>query len=381
MTVPRPAGARVEPLVEAVLAGFYGNRAQVGNGPGVRFVVDPTTHAPRLLARVGSAGARALGRHLAGCATRDRVRRVAAAAVVRSGWVPGGRVLRVQDGIGELRAAVTDVVGRTGVGLVFLGPPRANRKPVVALTDPAGAATAFLKLGHDPLTAGLVARERAALAAVAGRLTGRVHVPQPLGHGTWAGFEAALTAPLPLAACADLPHDALLGLVAAIHATGDLDAPPAADLAQLPGSARLAVLAPVVTEVLDARSGLALGAWHGDLHRGNVAWSRDGLPIAWDWERWESGVPLGLDLLHHTLSTWVRAGSPRRAAAERLLREAGAVLEPLGVPADAAPVAAREYLLRIAWRYAQDRQGEAGARAGDVESWAIPALLGSRIGR
>lgn len=382
MTAARPAHAAVDPLVEAVLASFYGGRPGAGRGAGVRFVAEPGPKAPRLLAQVGRSGALALGRHLGGCSAGERARRAAAVTVVRSGLAPAGRMLSVPPGTGALLAPVAEVLGRRpDVGLVFLGQARANRKPVVALTDEGGAALGFLKLGHDPLTVALVARERMALSVVAGALADRVHLPRPLGHGRWAGFEAALTAPLPLAGCTAMPRDALLRLVTVVQGTADLGGPVAADLARLAETERLAPLAPVLAEVLDRRSEVPLGAWHGDLHSGNVAWARDGMPIAWDWERWESGVPLGMDLLHHDLQAWVRAGTPRRVAAERLLGEAGALLAPLGIGAEAAGVAAREYLLRIAWRYTEDRQGEAGARAGDVESWVIPALLGTGTGR
>ena len=61
---------------------------------------------------------------------------------------------------------------------VHLGPPRANRKPVLAVADRHGTLLAFAKCGVDPLTDRLVAHEAAALrhlAVVAEREARAVH--------------------------------------------------------------------------------------------------------------------------------------------------------------------------------------------------------------
>ncbi len=117
-----------------------------------------------------------------------------------------------------------------------------------------------------------------------------------------------------------------------------------------------------------------MGAWHGDLNPGNARLGRT-RSLVWDWERFQHGVPLGLDLLHHDLHVDLTVtGSAPADAALRLLAGAPAALAPLGVgPAEAA-VTARAYLLALAARYLHDQQSEAGAQLGRVETWLLPAL-------
>ena len=63
-----------------------------------------------------------------------------------------------------------------------VGPPRATRKPVLQVTDRGGRVLAFVKVGHDPLTAGLVAAEGQALARVAGLDLRRVRAAPAAGR-------------------------------------------------------------------------------------------------------------------------------------------------------------------------------------------------------
>jgi hypothetical protein len=94
----------------------------------------------------------------------------------------------------------------------------------------------------------------------------------------------------------------------------------------------------------------------------------------WDWERFETGVPLGFDLLHHDLQESITLlDADPRVAATRLLRGAAATLAPLDVGAGAESVA-RLYLVTLACRYLVDGQADAGAALGQVDQWLLPAL-------
>jgi hypothetical protein len=120
---------------------------------------------------------------------------------------------------------------------------------------------------------------------------------------------------------------------------------------------------------------LAFGSWHGDWTPWNMAFS-GGRVLVWDWERFESGVPIGYDALHYQLQGAVERnnGAGAQAAAEAALFTAPMRLGSLGVrPASAVFVAAL-YLLEIATRYTCDGAAKAGARLGDLSTWLLPPL-------
>ncbi|WP_434811379.1 hypothetical protein [Microbacterium sp. bgisy189] len=257
------------------------------------------------------------------------------------------------------------------VGAVLIGPPRANRKPVVLLTDRRGELVAVVKVGWDAVTAPLVRQEATALAEVERAVGSKVHVPRLVATTQWGAVEAMMMAPLPrLDRTRAVERSVLVDTVRRVAGAQVVRAP--LDV----GHDRMA---PLVTAArhIDARtSAVVHGSSHGDLHAGNLGVARDGMPVLWDWERWRSGLPVGFDLLHHDVQRWVTAdGLAPRQAADRLLRTAPAILEPLGITAPLAPVVAADYLIRLAARYVEDGQDEAGSRLGAVENWIFPAIM------
>lgn len=373
--------ADVDPLVAWLLATTLGD--DVPGGELHRFVALPTAEAPRLLLRADGlrAGARAAWRQVSATSLRSAARRGVLAAGFLTGaarWAPGRVVTwRAQAGPATVAVRVAELVGcpvdLVGVGL---GPARANRKPVLQMVDRYGRDVAWVKLGRDPLTARLVERERVALAQVGPALS-EVHVPRLLGGGTWNGVQVLVTAPLPLRTSRGVDRPTLLDAVRAVHATAGSTAQVAPRLVDLVAQPRLAGLAALAADVDRSRQQLQPGAWHGDLHAGNLAVARDGRAVLWDWERWEAGVPLGADLLHHDLQAWITGGrEPLATAAKELVRRAPEILGPLGVARSVAHHVAADYLVRLAARYVEDRQSESGAAVGAVEQWIFPALRG-----
>ena len=90
----------------------------------------------------------------------------------------------------------------------------------------------------------------------------------------------------------------------------------------------------------------AIGAWHGDWTSWNMAW-RGARVQVWDWERFQTGVPVGLDRYHYFVNdSIVLGGGDAAAAIDRGLRAAGAT------PEDREQLLrASIYLLTIASRY------------------------------
>jgi hypothetical protein len=356
----------------------------------------PSPASPRLLVPLGSrrAMARVVRRQLTGRRPRTRVVRevlsLAAATGLlrlphfRVGVVGGdGHRVGVEEVLGE-------VLGRDDLALTLpVGPPRANRKPVLQVTDTAGRVLAFAKVGDRALTRSLVRREAEALAFLEQHDLPHVRAPRLLGHREWDGHAVLVQEALHIPTdrlTGDAAHHQLLAVVRDVAGTA-AGVPVAwadhpyraelesrlADLERTRGGDDVAGLR-AHAEALPPHLPLGTAAWHGDLNPGNVALVGDTSPV-WDWERYETGVVPGLDLLHHELHAAITVhGVTPRDAASALLDRAPATLDPLGLHPVAADVVARVHLLTLGCRYLADDQRAAGGDLGRIGEWLLPAL-------
>lgn len=357
------------------------------------FFVLPSARRPRLLTPTGRRAAAAVARQAGvGRSRPDRLRATVLAWGLRAGLGPAisRRRLRVVGPAGNSTASllshVGSILGRDVLMGLPLSPPRANRKPVLHLVDPAGRSLAYVKLGVDRLTDDLVRREAGALRTLAAvRATGFT-VPRLLHAGQWGGHELLVQSALPSwRPPRALPEERLVGAVRALSSPGRTDGRPLpeseywthltaviAALPATPSAIRLhGVVRRLVAVARDVR--VPLGASHGDWAPWNMACVEDGL-LVWDWERFRPAVPVGFDLLHHRLQTdLVVRGEDPAAAATRLIDGAVIRLAPLGHRPRVARTVAVLYLADLAARYLTDRQLEAGARLGDVAAYLLPA--------
>lgn len=270
---------------------------------------------------------------------------------------------------------------------MWVGPPRANRKPVLQLLSAAGKPMAFAKIGTTPLTCDLVRTEHAALTSLSQARLSRLTTPTLLHHDQWNGLSILVSSPLPV-----WRQRRTLGaaeLAAAMNEVAQLDglrAVPLRDsdylrklrdritaIEQAPERAALLQAVDVLTDRL-GDTVLSFGAWHGDWSPWNMA-STDPDLLVWDWERFTTGVPLGFDALHYQLQLEVGPGhvDPRAAAAHCCVH-APQTLAPFGITAEQARLSAPLYLTDLATRYLADRQEELGARLGAPGTWLIPAI-------
>ena len=332
----------------------------------VRHYNGPRSPTARLCVNVLSL---ALGRGLGGAVLRGRVRVTAPA------------------GSETIEAYLRRVTSRDIRVSMYLGPARANRKPVLQLVTGSGETAGFAKVGINPLSRSLVRAERDALTLLSEAGLTEVSIPRVLHHGEWNGLDvlvlSALPAwqrrrPLPAArlAAAMCELARVGGLRQETLSGGDYLARLRSRLAAADDSADRAALLRML-DVLPAWADgatLTVGSWHGDWAPWNMANTSRGLMV-WDWERFASGVPVGFDALHHWLQVEVSmAHRNARAAAARCVEEAPQLLAPFGIGARAARLTAVLYLADLATRYLADRQAQAGAPLGAPGVWLIPAV-------
>src|SRR4051794_8184568 len=291
--------------------------------PTVSFYVLPNSVSPRMLvpANNPTAAARSMQRFSAALSAPDTAKRLAVSALLRShsaAMFP--HRMEVQESAGSFREWLTDLFGEHVDFSLALGTARVNRKPVLQVFDRRGRSLAFVKLGPTAVAAAHVSAEAEALKVlgVSGPISG-IHVPTILHAGHWQDSVVLVMSALETSRWQNpsrqwtVPHRAMRSL----H--GHFAGPPQTfatmpfrksmtvaveSLPSSPAQDRLGV----ALQRLDALAGdleLIPGAWHGDWTPWNMARRRGRLQL-WDWERFELGVPGGLDRCHYGVNAVCR---------------------------------------------------------------------------
>lgn len=260
----------------------------------------------------------------------------------------------------------THLSDRLGTGVrvgVLLGTRRPNQKPVLQLFGRDGRVLGYAKIGHNDLTAGLVRREAAALAEVHSRSLHSFRAPELLHHGQWTGLEVLVMSALTSNPRRRVTPAARIAAMREVARLGGTTAAPLADTrfwARLRADAERLCLEPVGPRLLGAADALErvhatdqveLGSWHGDWGGWNMGLDDSGVLQLWDWERFDTQVPLGFDALHFAVQG-LRPGRRDAAADEEMLvASVPDVLTQLGVPQHQQGLTLRLYLLEMAARY------------------------------
>jgi hypothetical protein len=368
--------------------------ASNGTGPADRFVLVPGVRRPPLLVPTANLAAATAIRHYN--AQRSRGGRLSAGVIsfcLANGLgraVPRGRVMMdVPPGSDTIEAYLRAKVAQDIRLSMYLGPARANRKPVLFLLTPAGDPVAFAKIGVNWLTRELVRTEHSSLTRLGQLPLTQITVPRVLHHDQWRGLEILVLSALPAAERRRaLPSGELAAAMNEIARVCGLRREPLAEsgylrrlrdlLASADEGAERDALQRALTHI-EAQAGevvLTFGSWHGDWTPWNMASTDRGL-LVWDWERFDRRVPLGFDALHYQLQVQAMPGRHRdpQAAAAQCPESAAALLSPFGVNARDARLTATLYLTELATRYLVDRQAQAGAPLGAPGTWLIPAIV------
>jgi hypothetical protein len=242
--------------------------------------------------------------------------------------------------------------------IVLWGPPRANRKPVLQLSDRRGRTVAFAKVAWNELTTELLDQEEQSLRHLARIAQPGFVIPRVLGREQFGSVEWLALSPAGVASRNRATETSAFELARMIERTA---ASSTAMMSSSPFLGRLSadvgglgICEPLVA-ALQVRHGdrqLAMAAWHGDF----VPWNfLSGSPQAaiWDWERYDQSVPVGFDRLHYCLQMQLhRQHVATEVAVRSLLTRSAAILPEL--EADDARLHAELYVAEIAARYEHD---------------------------
>jgi hypothetical protein len=314
----------------------------------------PSVEHPRLLVPVRGrrSAAAALRQYNQGMTRAARTRKALASVAVGAGAArlrsrrvvvaaPPGVAVRQ-----PLEEAIAGALDLPEVRIAaFIGSARPNRKPVLQLTTPDGRVVGYAKVAWSELTRRLIATEAAALRSLERTPVPGLGTPIVLAELEWQGLGILVTS------TGDHRRRRRGGLGLrpspdVVAAVGAVDAEVRAPLADLPFTrrlrSRLASLQPAVREpAVDALHRIEddagdrpvlSGRWHGDWSPWNMHRTRDGW-FVWDWERSETGVPVGLDTVHHAFQWALHlTGGSEDAATPTALWAASSDLPLIGQP-------------------------------------------------
>jgi hypothetical protein len=398
-----PADGYLDEVVELLWSGHELRAPRLGRpgrGTGERTLVAiPSVRRPNLIVQLGPRRATAAAVrsfHSTGSWRRRLLGRAVTGALrAGAGEVMPARFrrrFRAAPGEHGFVAALADVFGQQVQTAVWLGPPRAVRKPVLHVVDGGGTTLGFVKLGTEQRTRALVHAEAAALSWLAEQPLRTVRVPRLLRTGTWNGNEYVALEALPKRG-ATSAGPAVFAAMNELARAGEVERAPLAGSRYWRAlTERVAALEPGEyttalhgeLERIRATCGdriLEYGSWHGDWAPWNMA-VVDGQVCVWDWEKFESGVPIGFDALHFTVHGPVVAGTRSAVAAfEHASGEAPQLLRTHGVDAPGAATTLWLYAVDLAARYLDEGELTAGrTRMSRLDTWLRPtlAVLGTR---
>lgn len=384
-------------LVQTVQSLWPGAVASVSSGRAAgsalaEFAVVPHLRAPRLLvpARDPRAGAQALWRFNAASSFRETWGRTGLSAIVRSGVVRPFRDRIAVEGSddGSLADHLAGLLGEPVTFSLGIGTARVNRKPVLQVFGEDGRSLAFAKLGDSDQARADVRAEAGSLAALAGHSWRTLAAPRLLHHGSWNGMELLVMTALPTTPW-HRPGAQWRVPVAAMAELAESFGEPSRPLADLPWTARqraiaadvaAAATAPAYAEEYAAAVHATLGrlagtvwdvgAWHGDWTPWNMDRCRGRVQL-WDWERFETGAPRGLDARHYCVNAVTRRDGTSPETILRGLELAGASRTR---PDSRSHQLAALYLLAAAGRYVPLTVAAAGRHITERARCTLEAL-------
>lgn len=335
----------------------------------------PNAREPRMLvpADLPRAASGAVRRFSAGLSRTEHLTRLAAGLALR---LPGAhrlladrlRITSASRAPESIETHLSELLGMPVLVSIGVGARRANQKPVLQVFDRTGRTVAYVKVGDGPISRQLVEREAQALREVAARCWQRLRTPTVVHDGSWRDLRLLAISPVPAASRPRLGRPSGPPTAAMAELAAGFDG----GISTVSGSPLFGRLRSAVETVIDGRSAvelgtaldriedrrgnvaLRLGGWHGDWTPWNMSVRGQQVGL-WDWERFDTGVPVGFDLMHFLVQAAARRHGSTEAVIERAIGLAGQRLGSHG------ELLGTLYAATIAARYLYAAQAATGA--------------------
>lgn len=244
------------------------------------------------------------------------------------------------------------------IGLM-VGSARANRKPVLNVFSKNGEELGFAKVGLGSLANRLVAAEAHALDCLALMELVEMQVPATISTKPWLGHSVLVMTPLRadrIQGRLDLPFAALNELARSPSERLRIrDSEWLKRMEKTCGKDAINTSLPALLAAVADRHGdeeWDFSPWHGDFGPWNMA-RTSSAPMVWDWERFDPGMPRGMDAVHFLVHREIAGAGEEGLPIHRLLSASAQALKSCGgsVPATSTPVLLATYLLTYAVRF------------------------------
>jgi len=271
-----------------------------------RFVANPSATRPRQALPWRFSSVLATARRVSddSPASKRLVDAVATTGLLGLGLLSPGRRLAV-DRDESLLYHVADVLNiRSPRGIVLLGPPRANQKPVIQVHDRLGRTIVYIKVAWNDLTGQLLTAEERSLRLLSTAVERCFGVPTLIaagffGQSNWLAIEPLRVKRRRRASLADADRLARAIEHSAPAWSGGTRGSPY--VVQLASTTSSLPTGRVAFETVLQRWGdhpIDLAAGHGDFVPWNML-NGDPEPAVWDWERYRTAIPVGFDRIHY----------------------------------------------------------------------------------
>ncbi|HIY43294.1 MAG TPA: aminoglycoside phosphotransferase [Candidatus Nocardiopsis merdipullorum] len=355
---------------------------------GGQYLPFPNAQSPRVILPVHdrSVAARGITSFFQVHSLTERIRTLLLTGAFATGLAPLVLRDRLYVGAGpRIEQALASALNRELNIVIHVGPPRANRKPVLLLLTPGGRTIGYAKVATNALTSRLVRAEAKALRRLDTARLPDVTVPRLLHEGEWNDRPLLVQEALPIGEQTDRPtrHQLLRCMTQITQITVVREQRLSDSTYRRSLEERIIGLnrhpdAPHLHTALRRLPDVSLpfGAWHGDLTRWNVA-STARRAFVWDWERLSLNAPVGFDALHYDLNECVQSGVHPGVhrwldSGSRLLHDP--LVADMGLRPRAVSTVMALYLIDLATRYLQDRQNQGNDRPVSVDDWLLPTL-------
>lgn len=317
----------------------------------------------------------------------ERTRAAMLEAMARLGvfavWPYSTSVRRVSN-VSGLIDHLAQILSRDVIAGVYLGPHRANRKPVLQLITAEGELVAYVKVGMNDFTSSRVSNETAALRKLNRLSLETMIVPKLLAEGSWRGHTFMVVAPVPTrsdtepaperraAAMAELSRSFGVETIRLAEAEWWRKIESCLIAATGADAARLRSLAARVAEHCGEQP-LELGAAHGDWSPWNMA-AVGGKVVLWDWERFRYGVPIGWDAIHYTAELHRLSGAKAGEGLRQMIPDVASITHGCGSSTNDPKLVFATYLLDLGQRYLKDGQATGVQPRGPISQWLLDPL-------
>lgn len=317
----------------------------------------------------------------------ERTRAAVLGTIARLGffavWPCSISFRRAADGSG-LVDHLAQILSHDVIAGVYLGPRRANRKPVLQLITAEGELLAYVKVGMNDFTSKRVSNETAALRELNRVPLRTMTVPEVLADGAWRGHRFLVLAPVPTRSDAEPVPDRRAGAMAELSRSFGVKTTRLAqadwwreieDGLMTVTGADAALLRSLAARVAEFFGDCLLetGAAHGDWTPWNMA-VVDGHVVVWDWERFRYNVPIGWDAIHYAAELHRHSGVRPGDVLTRMIAGVFTTTQGCGSTTNDAQLVFVTYLLDLGQRYLTDGQSTGVQPRGPISQWLLEPL-------